>query len=94
MDGSMAAAFNISIRVPRGRDDIDAFRAAVWNSKFQSASLVGGTTQRGVPHKGIAVISIRVPRGRDDVAVFSCAAAADYFNPRPSWEGRRALIVI
>ncbi len=56
---------------------------------FQSTSLVRGTTFIGCSTLKNFVISIHVPRARDDTAAAMLAGANDYFNPRPSCEGRR-----
>ena len=69
-------------------------RQALWLSYphhtiFQSTPLVGGATGLAALLDGVGLISIHAPRGRGDCSSLPCLSSFLYFNPRPSWEGRR-----
>jgi len=60
--------------------------------EFQSTSLVRGTTVTNSLVSFQTVISIHVPRTRDDNIGVKKLLPYAYFNPRPSYEGRRSIL--
>ena len=58
---------------------------------FQSTSLLRGTTIEAFRFYSNIKISIHVPLTRDDKVRNSISGVKWYFNPRPSYEGRRAF---
>ena len=82
----LPGGFFISIHVPRERDDADLRRRQTVRERFQSTSLVRGTTRAAPEHlrRTERGISIHVPRERDDPAPRHNRKAHQNFNPRPS----------
>ena len=77
----------ISIHVPLARDDPQCKKQSD-RPRFQSTSLLRGTTRHHRRPGRRRDISIHVPLARDDTAARPTLSRACNFNPRPSCEGR------
>ncbi len=66
--------------------------AAFFLKRFQSTPLLRGATKRNMDTIMYMRVSIHAPLARGDTKARSCHRSSMSFNPRPSCEGRQAMM--